>query len=609
MNENDKKQVDNFSEYREKLERMKKILEDCDDQEINPDDLRMKIDSINSNFDLFNSKNIFPTLRKSLKTEFSHFKISGHNNQKHAEYEIIKEIINRIHQLCGQQIIESYMSSFSNEAYQEEEKKFKEVTENADKAEQIIKEYPEVLLEFPNELSLWKKDSEYVNKEKEIFKKLENKDEEIRRTSAEAKTMERLTTDVKDRSDKFKILIRKLKNPLKKAQIALRKKGITDEEKKEIRQKLEGELKKQGMDIKLLNNIFGNNKKEKVEEEIRFEEDKEGNGRDYLLGSPGTLLGFPCRYNKFTSSLDLEIKVNDFEKFLKKTQGKRLHYEYRSFNLIIENGENNSDKINIPAGCSDGNESEDEDALNVKPDNNNDDENEDGGDDGDESGLEGFDSDDEREDDQDNLHQAEFDFGDNTIDSAVLLKFLPITLTNFSFKYFTKNVNLDQAFNLKALVRGLIYLGVQYYTFHNISFADGQEQNPNVECFKGIFQESRNYSSLKYLNFYECEEIWKLDDVFRNLEKLETLSLGHCHLHDEDLEKVKDLLAPFKRFTLNTLNLSHNKIKNNGFNVINAWVNGEDRSLNIRKINLHNNSLKDPQNPQDGPSQTITMEL
>ena len=61
---------------------------------------------------------------------------------------------------------------------------------------------------------------------------------------------------------------------------------------------------------------------------------------------------------------------------------------------------------------------------------------------------------------------------------------------------------------------------------------------------------------------------------------------------DENLEDFRKVLNPFKDSNLETLNLNHNQITDDGAAKIKTWINDKDDQLKIQKINLYNNRLK-----------------
>ena len=105
------------------------------------------------------------------------------------------------------------------------------------------------------------------------------------------------------------------------------------------------------------------------------------------------------------------------------------------------------------------------------------------------------------------------------------MKIFPETLESFNLQYY-KKANLEETLNIEGFVKGLIFMGVHNFTFNNIDFSE----EANITSFTNIFSKKMKYSQVKYLNFYKCNEVYKLDNFFLNPVNLETLSFSHCEI-------------------------------------------------------------------------------
>jgi hypothetical protein len=142
------------------------------------------------------------------------------------------------------------------------------------------------------------------------------------------------------------------------------------------------------------------------------------------------------------------------------------------------------------------------------------------------------------------------------IDLTPLLKCMPVTLESFTITYHNP-VDLEDRFTYKDLVRGMIEIGVQFFNFYKVDF--GIENNRSL--FKNIFSNKIALRRIKYLNFFRCKQVEKVNGVLNNLEGLDSLSLVECGLTDNHTDDLKKMLDPYiTGMKLKTLTLNHNEL-------------------------------------------------
>jgi hypothetical protein len=154
------------------------------------------------------------------------------------------------------------------------------------------------------------------------------------------------------------------------------------------------------------------------------------------------------------------------------------------------------------------------------------------------------------------------------IDLTPLLKCMPATLESFTITYHNP-VDLEERFTYKDLVRGMIEIGVQFFNFYKVDF--GIENNRSL--FKSIFSNEKALRGIKYLNFFRCKQIEKVNGVLNNLEGLESLSMVECGLTDNHTDDLKKMLEPYfigMKLKLKTLTLNHNEL-NKAKDDISQW--------------------------------------
>lgn len=209
---------------------------------------------------------------------------------------------------------------------------------------------------------------------------------------------------------------------------------------------------------------------------------------------------------------------------------------------------------------------------------------------------------------------------------------LPETLESFTFTYKKRDV-LEDKLTFVDFIRGLIQLGVVDLSF-DIYFSN-DDDDPNLEAIRNIFSHHLSYLRVKHIKFHDCPNVWKLENLFENLESVETISFTQCNIGRKFLillpavvfficfahhilrvllniciaSNIQNLLHMLRFFkeprNLSLLNLNYNQIDNATRDEFKKAI--KSNQIKLRQANLYNNKLKPTEEERFGTMNFINF--
>ncbi|CAI2385449.1 unnamed protein product [Moneuplotes crassus] len=633
--------------YLRQIEKVRQVLEKTDSDDSK--ELQTLLESIKNNFDLLKLKLPFADIEIEIREFFTLYdKINKWDAD--SQFDKLKKMIPNLASVFGRLLMTKF-DLFTNNNVKSADQKKQKSCKILKFVEDILKQKYD---EDPNLKEAYEKEAEsnricWDFESHEFEKKWEAKNlaKESQSKSIQGHEFVRQAEWLMTKDERYKTHGRSLQDCLFKAfaKFAAIEGEVSEADKQRIQDELRAELEAQNIDYEATISLYHdleadfeddseemkeenkeencanlNNKVEFVEREVDlgFFDREFINGLDSTRGEEFKFCDQTMIYHEFSDSVEMRVNVTQFKELIGKSHAWKMPNEIRSLSIFMVKDEN----IRRQGGYIE--EEENVDHPQVDEDDAGEGEGDkepakDQNDEDDISSVDSDDPDDVRKKTRIFLNKKDQEEGKKTlyileekkaiiaeqnqnaiaaaeshidkIDIVPFLRVLPESLDSLSFSClkYEDAVNANDVYNLGVFLRGVIMIGVKYLTIKEIDFGNPE----NVKMIRDVFKGNLDYSLLKYLSFLKCKNIWELDsDLLSDLNNLENLSFSHCGLHDEHLEHLKKLLEPFKHRMLNSLELNHNKIKNAGRDIIESWVKGDTKSLQIIKINHYNNSIK-----------------
>ncbi|CAI2387553.1 unnamed protein product [Moneuplotes crassus] len=578
--------------YDIEFDKMQGII-DRSDNEDKANKLNEELTSLRNNIELLIPRIGFTEIEDKIRDPVTEY-IKIKDNDEDFLFEKLSNAIPKLTAIVGRILMNNFSYFSSKESDRSRENK-----ENSDRIVEEIEVKIEAAggslkQEYIQEYAQYEKDNHFIQNEYEIKASMKSLSKDIQKRASDINKCIKDTEVMEKKQAKYMNYGKAIDFPFYNALQKFKDKGeeLTSEDTKVIQREIVEELHKRKVDIEAIKGLYYDEEDGKiVEREIDqgFADRNKNIGVDILKGETFEFCDHECTFNTFSDSVEMKITVEKLESLLQNSGKSKLPDEIKSFSLIIVKDDHQGEKL--------GQIEENDDDIHPE-------EHEEAGDDSEEEHPPDDSSDDSE--DEDNKGQEEekipmFDqrYQDNDsepedavhkIDMSPFLKVLPESLETFTFSClkYKEEVNLDEVFNLGAFFKGLVMLGIRYFTIRRINFT----LDANVEMIKNVFKSNLEYDLIKYISFYECENVCKIDDALTELGNLDNLSFSHCKLDDNCVNDLENILQGYRNKSLNTLGLNHNKFTEVGKKNMEKWVKGDEKSLHIQKIHLYNNCIK-----------------